>query len=235
MLGQLINRLLPLAYRRRRLLAQAPAGPLRNYLAAPVPPAQTEVSAVPYLVLDLETTGLHPQSCEIVSFGWVCIDHERIELTSARHHIVQLQGDMSEASAPIHGITDDACAAGRPLAEVLGELLDALHGRVLIAHRTETELGFIAQACQRVYGAGIVIPAIDTLRIAALDRPPGHPIPAAGALRLGALRRNYHLPRYRAHNALVDALATAELFLAQMAERHARRGPLRLKEFLIQH
>ena len=36
------------------------------------------------------------------------------------------------------------------------------------------------------------------------------------AYRLGAARQRYGLPEYRAHDALTDALAAAELFLAQI-------------------
>ncbi len=35
-----------------------------------------------------------------------------------------------------------------------------------------------------------------------------------GDLQLGTLRSRYNLPRYTAHNALIDACATAELMLA---------------------
>ena len=50
-----------------------------------------------------------------------------------------------------------------------------------------------------------------------------------GDLALSGCRRRYHLPDYRAHNALCDALATAELLLAHIAHR-ARGGRLTLSE-----
>ena len=52
-----------------------------------------------------------------------------------------------------------------------------------------------------------------------------------GELRLSGLRERYQLPRYRAHNALSDALATAELFLAITADM-AADDRVRLKELL---
>jgi DNA polymerase-3 subunit epsilon len=39
-------------------------------------------------------------------------------------------------------------------------------------------------------------------------------------LRLLALRKKYDLPEHYAHNALNDAIATAELLLAQLSERN---------------
>ena len=41
----------------------------------------------------------------------------------------------------------------------------------------------------------------------------------ADGLRLGKLRAQYGLPYYRAHDGLTDAMACAELFLAQCARR----------------
>ena len=46
------------------------------------------------------------------------------------------------------------------------------------------------------------------------------------------MRKRYGLPQYKAHNALNDALATAELFLA-MASEIKPEGKAPLKEFLI--
>ena len=43
----------------------------------------------------------------------------------------------------------------------------------------------------------------------------------AGQLRLWNARTRYGLPVYKAHNALTDAVATAELYLAQVAENAA--------------
>jgi len=47
-------------------------------------------------------------------------------------------------------------------------------------------------------------------------------------LRLHALSERYNLPRYSAHNALSDALAAAELFLAQVSYGDGKsKAPLR--------
>ena len=44
-------------------------------------------------------------------------------------------------------------------------------------------------------------------------------------LHLGDCRTRYYLPEYAAHNALIDAVATAELFLAQMRYRFGTHPP----------
>jgi DNA polymerase-3 subunit epsilon len=214
----MLERLFSLDYRRRRLLARAPAGPLRDFLATPFADGKLPCTETRYLALDLETTGGDPQQHEIVSLGWVCLDGARIDLGSARHRLVRLAGAMTGDSAVIHAITDDEAATGVALEEALRELLAALAGRVLIAHHAKTELGFIGHACARLFGGRILIPAVDTLDIAVRRLNRQRETPAPGSLRLGTLRRQYNLPRYPAHNALSDALSAAELFLAQLAQ-----------------
>lgn len=225
----MLERLFSADFRRRRLLARAPAGPLRDYLSIPHPDADGRCDQTAFLALDLETTGGDPARDEIVSFGWVALERECIDLGSARHQVVRLSGSMSPASAVVHAITDDEAAAGVPLAEALTALLQALAGRVLIAHHARTELGFVAAACERVFGGRILIPAVDTLDIAGRRLARTGQAPAPGSLRLGSLRRQYNLPRYPAHNALSDALSAAELFLAQLAEQET---PPRLAQWL---
>lgn len=215
----ILEHLFSLEFRRRRLLARAPAGPLRDYLATPFPAGNTASAEVAYLALDLETTGGNPAHDEIVSFGWVCVNGNSIDLATAQHHIVQVRRAINPTSAVIHKITDDESEHGGSLEDALGKLLQALAGRVLIAHRAQTELGFVGRACEQIYGARILIPAVDTLKIAIRIAERQHRVPQRGTLRLHALRHKYNLPRYPAHNALSDALSAAELFLALQAER----------------
>jgi len=205
--------------RRRRLLKKAPPGPLRDFLSVPFPSERSDWRQVPFVALDLETTGGDPAHDEIVSFGWVCIEQERILLSSARHRVLRLAGRMSPDSAVIHQITDDESAAGLPLEAVLAEFLGVLTGRILLAHYIPTEVGFVSEACRRAYGAQVLIPAVDTLALASAAARRAHRAPVRGEMRLANLRRRYGLPRYRAHNALSDALSAAELFLALACEK----------------
>jgi DNA polymerase-3 subunit epsilon len=205
---------------RRRLHAKAPAGPYRDYLAHPYPDPGADFRQLDYLALDLETTGLSPSKDEILSVGFVVVRKGIwIDLSSARHRLVVPQGQIPEHSAVIHRITDDRAATGRRLRAIMGEVLEALAGRVLLAHHARVEHGFLDRACRRLYGGPLPVPVADTQVLArrVLDR--SNQSYGGGDLRLAALRDRYHLPRYPAHNALSDALAAAELFLALTA-RH---------------
>lgn len=228
----MLERLFSLDYRRRRLVAKTPPGPLRDFLEVPFVSRQADSRRVQCLALDLETTGLDPKSDAIISFGWVAVNGNCIDLATAQHRLVHQQQAIPEASAVIHQITDDAAAQGESLAAVMADLLPLLAGKVLIAHHARVELGFINSACERLYGGRFLIPTIDTQRVSQQWFERRNQVYRPGELRLGTLRNRYNLPRYRAHDALVDALAAAELYLAQLAERDGNH-PLPLRDFLL--
>jgi DNA polymerase III subunit epsilon len=209
------------ALRRRRIAHSAPAGPLKAFYAADAPSVRMDWRDAEYVAVDLETTGRDAARDQIVSVGWVRIANQAILLSSAEQRLVRTSIPMPEQSATIHAITDDEAALGEPLRNVLSDLLAELRGRVMIAHHAATETGFLDSACRRVFGAGLLIPVVDTLELARQSYARRAQEAMPGCLRLVALREQHRLPRHRMHDALSDAIATAELFLAQMAERTA--------------
>jgi len=227
----MLDRLLSLDYRRRRLLAKTSAGPLHEFMAVPFPGVRDDCRSLRYVALDLETTGLDAREDEIISMGWVCLGTGSIDLSTSQHRLVLPSGDIPEHSAIIHKITDDQAAQGEPLAAALSLLLSALAGTVLIAHHARVEFTFLDAACQRIFGGRFLIPVVDTQALAIQQFERGNRAYGGKDLRLAALRERYNLPRYPAHNALSDALAAAELFIAQMAQR-GRETHLPLRRIL---
>ncbi|MEY6432939.1 exonuclease domain-containing protein [Thioalkalicoccus limnaeus] len=220
-----------LEWRRRLRLRRAPAGPLRDYLAVPFPDPTTDYRDVEYLAVDLETTGLDPRRDLLLSVGYVLVRGYRIDLTTACHRTVRIDRAIPEASAVIHQITDDQAAKGEELEPVLTGLLEALAGRVMIAHHARIEKGFLSAACRRLFGYDLLMPVADTQALAQRSLERRNMAFKPSDLRLHNLCDRYNLPRYEAHNALSDALAAAELFLAQAAYRDNGRG-LPLSTFL---
>ena len=228
MLGLVLNP----DWRRRWRLRSVPSGPLHDFLAQPFPFPTTDYRQVRYLAVDLETTGLDPRQDDILSVGFVTIKGNLIDLSSAQHRLVRPTQAIPESSAIIHQITDDQAAEGEPLEQVMRDFLQQLTGKVLVAHHAWVELSFLGMACKRLFGSGLVVPAVDTQFLAKRWFEQRHKVIKPGDLRLHALGDQYNLPRYTAHNALSDALAAAELFVAQAAFRDAGRG-VPLREFLM--
>jgi DNA polymerase III epsilon subunit-like protein len=113
---------------------------------------------VDYLVLDFETTGTDPLRHEIISAGYLGISHASVHLASCRHRLVRPRGELPSQTVVIHGITHDLAAEGKSAETVIGELLEALAGRVLVGHHVATEVNFLSRACRELFGAPFVGP-----------------------------------------------------------------------------
>lgn len=200
-----------LELKRRKLLRQCKQSNMRDYLQSQAKSARSK----DILAVDLETTGLHAHSDKIISIGSVLIRDLKIVLSSCHHQIINPNIQMNQ-SAVIHRITDDDLQSGIDLKAAFDELLLQLKGRSLLAHNAKVEQSFLNRACKELYGIELFLPVIDTIAIehARLTKT-GHVL-RKGELRLAACRNRYNLPVYKAHNALNDALACAELYLAQI-------------------
>ncbi|WDE08413.1 DNA polymerase III subunit epsilon [Thalassomonas viridans] len=217
---------------RRRLLARAPEGALKAFLSVPFPDKNTPISEVPVLALDFETTGLDAKKDQLLSAGFVAINRGEIHLKSRYHKIIKTRGELAEENVVIHQITDSAKEQGAELAQVVEEILSALAGKVMLVHFARIEITFLRQACLELYGMAPVFPVIDTLTVAKRRLDKRNLPYDASSLRLSTLRQSHQLPAHLAHNALNDALATAELLLAEVA--CANRGEqLPLKYYLL--
>lgn len=204
---------------RKRMLKKAPNGPLRNFLSEPFPALFTPFDQVPILAVDFETTGLDAIQDKLLSVGCVDLIDNQIKLGSSYHQIISTKGSLEPSNVTIHQITDDQKDQGKPLEAVIEQLLNRLAGKVMLVHFARIERQFLRQACLELYGMAPPIPMIDTLMVAKrrLDKKDVAYDPSE--LRLSALRAKYDLPDHYAHNALNDAIATAELLLAQINER----------------
>ncbi|MBV7315524.1 3'-5' exonuclease [Shewanella sp. NIFS-20-20] len=164
----------------------------------------------------MEMTGLDASNDHIVSIGWVAIDGGKINLTRAGSCVLNVAGDVGQ-SACIHGIVDQDTERGLELARGLELFMEAAIGRVLVAHHSPLDLAFLQQHGGAIWGESLALRAIDTLALEQRRLQLAQQSIGSGALRLDACRQRYGLPVYPAHSAFVDALACAELLLAQMA------------------
>lgn len=202
---------------------------LRDLLPARSP----RISEVVFWALDLETEGLDPKRDAILSVGMVPI----------RQGLVRLGESFSSLVHPLEERAPSVGALGahhlRPLdtrdapelGDVLPEIERRLEGSVLLVHHAPIDVRFLQAAFRSVGQPWSPPPVVDTVRLLYrwadaqrfLGNPPGDP-----ELNLFAARDQLGLPPYPPHDALVDATATAELFLAL----RARLGAERLRQVL---
>ncbi|MFC3852095.1 exonuclease domain-containing protein [Salinispirillum marinum] len=169
------------------------------------------------LALDMEMSGLNPKTDHILSIGFVPITQDGIPLGQAEHILLRSPKSVAH-SATIHHIRDcDLADTGAEPDEILPTLLQQLKGHVLITHGGDIDADFLSQAHQRYFGTRWRPTRLDTQDFARRRLGTDH-LPTANNLSLRHCRTHYHLPTWRAHHALSDAIATAELFQAQLRD-----------------
>jgi DNA polymerase-3 subunit epsilon len=174
--------------------------------------------AVTYWALDLETGGLDPKSDALLAVGMVPIVDGVVRLGEKYETLVRGDGLITPESITAHQLRPRDVAAAPPLATVLDEIDRRIAGNVLLVHNARLDVGFLRSAHHRVRrwwpGPDMVDTVELLVRLAkktrflkpdATERMP--------ELNLSAVRRELGLPEYQAHDALTDAIATAELFL----------------------
>jgi DNA polymerase-3 subunit epsilon len=181
--------------------------------------------------VDFETTGLNAKQDNILSIGYVALAASQIRLDSCYHQIVAAHCQLEDDNVTIHTITDQEKASGRPLASVVEDLLTALAGKAMLVHYAQIEKNFLEQACIKLYGMAPVFPIIDTLALAKKRHDRCSQVYTPSTLHLTSLRDEYGLPHYAAHNALNDAIATAELFMAKI-QHSELKGDTKLKSLI---
>lgn len=227
----ILNKFFGKNYQRKCLLKKEQVPVMQEYLSKPFANKKELMSNLDIVSLDIETTGLNPDEDRIVSIGLVQIKQLGIKLESCWHQIITTKSNLSAQSVVIHQITDDQSETGMGIEEAIPKLLKQLSGKVMLVHNAKVEQGFINKICQTSYGCDFIIPTIDTMALAkrSLDRK--NAAYQVNDLRLFNLRKNFNMPAYKAHNALMDSIATAELFLA-MVNKIAPGKNARLADFL---
>jgi len=200
---------------RKRLASKANVPVVIEFIKA-LPDLSRAFECSELLAVDLEMTGLDAKEHEIISIGWVPIIRGEIKLAQARNLLITPSKSVGD-SATIHGIHDRDLADAMSLEQALETLLVALKGKVMVGHHVSLDVAFLRQAAKCIYHHSLPFSAIDTLQIEAarLARQGEHF--DKQLLRLNNSADRYGLPSGDAHNALGDALTTAQLLLAQVA------------------
>jgi DNA polymerase-3 subunit epsilon len=165
-----------------------------------------------YAVVDLETTGLDSRTDEIVSFAAVPIDAGRITVGAVSTLTIRPSHMPRAQTIRIHGLRPKDLAEAPELPDVLDDILEALTGRVLVAHAAWVERGFLTKALKEagVRLRGLVVDTAALFRRAEGREAKGQET----AVPLSSAARTLGLPVHRPHHADGDALTTAQLFLA---------------------
>ncbi len=184
---------------------------------------ETKLSDIDFVALDFETTGLDSEQNSIISIGLVPFNLQRVFCRKAKSWYINPQDNLKEDSIIIHGITHSDLKDAPDLRRILEGLLDELAGKVVVVHYRRIERDFFDRNLRALINEGIVFPVIDTMQIEAdIQQTQSQGIinwlkgKRPESIRLANSRMRYNLPTYQPHDALTDAIATAELLQAQI-------------------
>ena len=195
-----------------------PDGPFASLLRADLPNSSTPIAATEFVSLDIETTGLDAARADMLSVGWVVVRDGKVDLATTGSLLVRPRAGVGN-SASVHGLTDTAVGEGLSWEIALDEVVKVLTGRVLLVHHAGLDKVLLDRMCLRRFGTRLLVPVVDTLALEHRRHQRNHHVESNASLRLADLRDSYGLPRYSAHDCLVDAIATAELLIAIASHR----------------
>jgi DNA polymerase III epsilon subunit family exonuclease len=178
-----------------------------------------------YVVVDLETTGLRPGAARICEIGAVRVCE--LELREEFQTLVDPRVPIGAAIEALTGLRD-AQLRGAPTAPVaVRRLLDFVGDAVLVAHNARFDLSFLDRETERLVGAHLACPVVDTVGLA--RRLLVGRTPRAG---LASLARFFGTEATPCHRALPDAQATAEILvhLIGLAQERGARTVAELSE-----
>jgi len=155
----------------------------------------------PLAIVDLETTGLSPEDgAEILEFGIVLVEPGSERLT-ALSSLVCPSGPVPRAVKRLTGIGDREAWAAPALESLVGEVRDALAGRVIVAHNAAFERSFLSAYVDEALEKATYLDTLDLLALTHPDAPD---------LRLESFTRAM-LESEEQHRGLEDALDTARV------------------------
>jgi len=157
-----------------------------------------------YVALDIETTGLRPDSDAIIEVAAVKFQGKRVLETFAS--LVNPQRAIPKKIQSLTGITP-ADVQGAPLLNAVLPRLNAfLRSYPVVGHNIAFDLGFLT-----IHGVGLLNHPIDTFELAGII------LPRMASYNLEQLTKALGLPPLSYHRALADATLAKDLFLALFA------------------
>lgn len=181
--------------------------------------------SVVYWSLDLETGGLNPKRDPILAVGMVPVRGGTIRIGESYRSLVRPErgSTIRPESVQAHQLVGRELQGAPPLGRVLPEIESRLREGVLLVHGG-LDVAILQRDFERMRVAWPRPRVVDTMRLLVRNAQLRNPELTRDlmTLNLSRARSEYALPEYQAHDALTDAIATAELFLAVRAALGAR-------------
>lgn len=207
--------------RRRVQLTPAHAAALEACRNQPAPDLAARVDDLRLVVVDVETTGLRPYQDRLLAIGAVAVSRSRIRLASSFEVTLRQEAPSTEANILVHGIDGTTQTSGLDAPEALVRFLQFVANAPLVAFHADFDRVFLTRALREALG---VKPGSAWLDLADLA-PALFPEHAGKARTLDEWTTLFGIENSARHEALADAVATAQLLQVVLARAARMKSP----------
>lgn len=178
-------------------------------------PLGARLDAVPFAVVDVETTGgAHWRGHRVIDVSIVEVLGGQI--VDEYETLVHPGRAVSRMITALTGITTDMITEAPYFEHVADEIADRLKGRVFVAHNATFDWGFVSAELVRV---GVEVPDVPRVCTVRMCR---RLVPRLRRRNLDVVSRHFGVPVHARHRAHGDALATARVLLRLLDEAAGR-------------
>ena len=159
-----------------------------------------------FVAFDLETTGLSSKNDRIIEIGAVVVKNG--QEVDRFQTFVDPQRKLEKKIVDLTGITDEILVGAPKIEEVFPQFLEFVGNRVLVAHNSDFDTGFIRAECIR-QGIPYTFTAADTLILSQ------NLLQYLSKFKLDIVANALSLPEFNHHRAADDAL-TCGMIMARL-------------------
>jgi DNA polymerase-3 subunit epsilon len=168
--------------------------------------ANLRIETATYVVVDLETTGLRPGTARICEIGAVRV--RALELAEEFQTLVDPRVPIGPEITALTGLRDAQLRRAPRAEEAVRRFLRFAGDSVLVAHNARFDLSFLDRETERLVGARLAAPVVDTVGLAR------RLLAGRGtSFGLSSLAHFFGTDATPCHRALPDAQATAEILI----------------------
>jgi DNA polymerase III subunit epsilon len=173
--------------------------------------------------LDCETTGLDPRIDQVLTIAAIRIKGRRILCADRLVLTVRPEGLIKTDAVRVHWLRPVDVASGEPMAEALPKLLEFIGSRPLIGYFIKFDVEILSRYCRNMIGIDLPSRMIDVSSLYYDYRYKGrHWIDQSYDLKFDTIRRELDLPVLPQHDAYLDALSAAMIYVS-LIDKISRR------------
>lgn len=196
---------------------------LATLRALPRCDANCAIETQRFIVVDVESTGLNLSTDKLIAIGAVAVSAGAVLLDQGFETVLQQHAPSSIGNILIHGIDGTTQTSGMEPAAALLKFLAYIGNAPLVAYHAAFDRSMIATATKAFLGLQIDNPWLDLAYLA----PALYPELAKQSKHQRSLDEwtaEFGIVNVNRHNAVADALATAQLLLVLLASAKHQTG-----------